>query len=55
MDKSMELQDKAESYENRIAYHEERAKKIDLSMPESIEHYTQILDKAKAHHKGLKD
>ena len=51
----MELQDKADSYENRIAYHEEKAKKIDLSMPESIEHFQTILDKAKAKHKGLKD
>jgi hypothetical protein len=55
MDKAMELQDKADSYESRIAYHEEKAKKIDLSMPESIEHFQTILDKAKAKHKGLKD
>lgn len=55
MDKAMELQDKADSYENRIAYHEEKAKKIDLSMPESIEHFQTILDKAKAKHKWLKD
>ncbi len=55
MDKSMELQDKADSYENRIAYHEEKAQRIDLSMPESIEHFQTILDKAKAKHKGLKD
>jgi len=55
MDKAMELQNKADSYNSRIAYHEEKAKKIDLSMPESIEHYTIVLDKAKAYHKGLKD
>ena len=51
----MELQDKAGSYDNRISHYEEKSKKIDLSMPESIEHYTKILDKAKARHKGLKD
>lgn len=53
--KSVELQEKAEGYENRAAYWEKLANKIDLSMPESIEFFEQQLQEAIAYQSGLKD
>lgn len=55
MDKSMELQKKADSYTDRIAYYEEKANQINLSMPESIRYFQYKLDKAKRIHQGMKD
>lgn len=55
MDKCIEEQKKAESYESRIAYWESKTDKINLSMPESIEYYAAMLEKAEAKHKDLKN
>jgi len=52
---SVKEMDKAESYEDRASYWEKMAKKIDLSMPESIDFFKQQLEEAKEYHKGLKD
>lgn len=55
MDKAVELSDKAEEYEARVAYWAEKAKTINLSMPESLEYYEFELELSKAKHEGLKD
>lgn len=54
MKKSVEEMQKAESYEDKIAYWEKMAGKIDLSMPESLEFFKFELAKAKEKHKELK-
>lgn len=55
MDKSVEEMQKAERYEDKIAYWQERAETIDLSMPESLEYFQFELEKAKAKHQELKE
>ncbi|OOF50777.1 hypothetical protein BKK52_01105 [Rodentibacter trehalosifermentans] len=55
MEKSVEEMRKAESYDDKIAYWESRAGKIDLSMPESLEFFQFELAKAKEKHQKLKD
>jgi hypothetical protein len=55
MSNAMAESDKAESYESRIAYWESMADKINLSMPESIDFYGTLLEKATARHDGLKN
>ncbi|MGC7559830.1 DUF3560 domain-containing protein [Pasteurella sp. PK-2025] len=55
MEKSVEEMKKAESYDDKIAYWENRAGKIDLSMPESLEFFQFELAKAKEKHQELKD
>lgn len=55
MGKSVEASKKAETMEHKAEYWEEKAKEINLSMPESLEFYTSALEEAIAHHKGLKD
>lgn len=55
MDNAVAEMKKAEIYENRIAYWEKMAGKIDLSMPKSLEYFKFELDKAKAKHKELKE
>lgn len=55
MDKAVEEQQKAESYEHKIAYWKAMAGKMNLSMPESLDYFKFELDKAKAKHKTLKD
>ena len=47
--------DKAEAYENRAAYWESLENKIDLSMPESLEFFSEQLIDAKEYHQFLKD
>ena len=54
MDKAMEFQKKAESYEGKKQYWEGRASEINLSMPESIEYWEYKLEQAKEYHEGLK-
>ncbi|WP_194965415.1 DUF3560 domain-containing protein [Lonepinella koalarum] len=54
MDKAVTEMHKAESYESKIAYWENMADKIDLSMPESLEFFRFELAKAKAKHQDLK-
>lgn len=55
MGKSVEQTKKAENYEQRAEYWAERADKIDLSMPESLEYFAFELEKAREHHKFLKE
>lgn len=55
MGKSIEQSNKAESHEQKAAYWQHMTDKIDLSMPESIEYFTHVLENAAAHHQGLKD
>ena len=54
MGKSVEFSDKAEEHERVAQYWEERAKTINLSMPESIDFYEHKLEIAKEYHAGLK-
>lgn len=55
MGRSVAESDKAKEYERRSEYWKERANKIDLSMPDSLEFFEFELDKAKKHHQHLKD
>ena len=55
MSNSMEELRKAEDYRARTNYWEQLAKKIDLSMPESLDFFEAQLDEATAYHKGVKD
>lgn len=55
MDKSVAESDKAKEYERRAEYWKERANKIDLSMPDSLEYFEYELEKAKQKHQLLKD
>ncbi len=48
-------QKKADAYRERTGYWESMAKKIDLSMPESVEFFQVQLGEATEYHKGLKD
>jgi hypothetical protein len=54
MGKSVAAADKSEEYQQRAKYWENKAKDINLSMPESLEYYEFELEKAKAKHEGLK-
>ena len=55
MSNAMAELDKAEAYRSRTAYWEDMAKKIDLSMPESLEFFAVQLEEAKEYHQFLKD
>ena len=55
MGKSVAESDKAKEYERRAEYWKERANKIDLSMPDSLEFFEFELEKAKKKHQYLKD
>lgn len=55
MGKSVAESEKAKEYERRAEYWKERANKIDLSMPDSLEYFEEELRKAKEYHKKLKD
>lgn len=54
MDKSVEMSNKAASYESKAEYWAKRANDINLSMPESVEYYEHKLDEAKEYHEGVK-
>ena len=54
MDKAVNLSKQANEYEERAQYWESRANVINLSMPESLEYYEFMLEKAKTKHEGLK-
>lgn len=54
MNKAIELQKQASTYENRAAYWEEKANTINLSMPESIEFYEYKFETAKLKHEEMK-
>ena len=55
MGKSIAESEKAKEYERRAAYWAERANKIDLSMPDSLEYFEEEFRKAKEYHQLLKD
>jgi len=55
MGKSVKFSKKAEGYESRAAYWENKANDINLSMPESLEYYAFRLEQAQAEHQRLKD
>lgn len=55
IEKAIEFGKVAESYENRVSYWEQRAKTINLSMPESLDYFEFELEKAKAKHEGMKN
>lgn len=55
MGKAIELEKKAEEYQSRAQYWEDRVNIINLSMPESLEYYEYELEKAKEKHEGLKN
>ena len=55
MEKSVEHSEKAESAQHKAEYWENKAQEITLAMPESIEYFSDRLEKAIAYHKGLKD
>lgn len=55
MNKSMEFQKLAESYESKVDYWSNKATDINLSMPESTEYFEFCLEVAKRKHEGLKN
>lgn len=55
MEKCIEHSEKAESAQHRAEYWKNKAQEITLGMPESIEYFSDKLEKAIAYHKGLKD
>ena len=55
MDKAMEYASKAEEQQRKAEYWESKAEEITLAMPCSIEYFSDKLEKAIEHHRGLKD
>lgn len=55
MEKSLEFSEKAKEAERKAEYWESKSKEITLAMPESLEYFSNKLEKAIAYHKGLKD
>ena len=55
MGKSVAESEKAKEYQRRAEYWAERANKIDLSIPDSLEYFEEELRKAKEKHQLLKD
>lgn len=55
MAKSVEFSRVSENQLSKSEYWAERANKIDLSMPESLEYYQYLLEAAKEKHEGLKN
>lgn len=55
MQKSVEFNQKAQTFEERAEYLAEKSDKIDLSMPESLEFFRLKLNEAKERHKFLKE
>lgn len=55
MDKSMEYYKKAKEQKRKAEYWDSKSKEITLAMPESIEYFSEKLEKAITYHKGLKD
>jgi len=54
MRKCVEMSKRAEDYESNSLYWEARTNDINLSMPESLEYYAFMLEKAQAKHEALK-
>ena len=55
MGKSVAESEKAKEYERRAEYWKDKASKIDLSMPDSLEYFEFKLEEAKKKHQFLKD
>ncbi|HHY22189.1 MAG TPA: DUF3560 domain-containing protein [Bacilli bacterium] len=55
MAKCVESAEKAKTAEQKAEYWARKAEEITLAMPESLEYFTEKLEKATAYHKGLKD
>lgn len=55
MGKSVEFAEKAKEAEQKAKYWASKAEEITLAMPESLEYFTEKLEKAIKYHKGLKD
>ena len=55
IEKAIEFEKIAESYESRVGYWEAKANIINLSMPECLDFYEFELEKAKAKHEGMKN
>lgn len=55
MGKSVEFTEKAEKAEQKAEYWENKANEITLAVPDSIEYFSEKLEKAIAYQKGLKD
>src|SRR5690554_1057064 len=55
MEKSIENAKKAEAHESKAEYWAGKANDIDLSMPESLEHFSTELTKAREEHQLLRD
>ena len=53
MDKSVEMSEKANEYERMAEAMERHCDDINLSMPESLEYYTNMLEKAIEYHQGV--
>lgn len=54
MGKSVEMRDKARAYEDKAKDWEQRTEDINLSMPESLEYYKVMHEKAVEYHEGVK-
>jgi len=54
MTRSVELSAKADSYESRLAYWEEKASQFNLSMPDCIGFYEYKVEEATKYHEGIK-
>lgn len=55
MAKSVEFAEKSKESERKAEYWDNKADDITLAMPESIQYFSEALEKAIAYHKGLKD
>lgn len=55
MGKSVESAEKAKEAERKAEYWENKAEEITLAMPESIDYFSDQLEKAVAYHEGLKN
>jgi len=55
MEKSVEFAEKSKEAEQKAEYWENKAQEITLAVPESIEYFSDRLEKAIAYHEGLKD
>lgn len=54
MRKSVEMGKKADAHRSKSEYWERKAEDINLSMPESLEYYKAMYDKAVEYHEGVK-
>ncbi len=53
--KAVEMDEKAKKHASKAEYWEMKSEEINLSMPESLPYYSELLEKARAYHAGLKN